>query len=1203
MPPELELVTMSSAKKFIQRCLQPHSSRPSASQLLDDPFLQANDREDLREVRVNILQQIIDDGNDNDDVYDDEGDTMEERTFLSKINEDEMIIREIITDDVKDDITNRDDINDDIVITTTTATTTEEKDYSNTSSYNSTNNNNNQSNNQTATNLIKPLSPKQYERHTSTSTSIDNNESKHIEEQIGADRDRDISRDIQSIIHDKIVSDGRENYPVMSTTVDDQQIQNMIVSMDDGGEVTLVDGNHHLLLHHPDDSSLDRIGTVHSNSNNNSNMEMDHETRRFTDGGRSDSFDYSPIRSTNSGSLETAENDDSSKDGSVGGPSSGNGIVRRGSGRVRRVKSGTGSGPGVSRSGGGHSHDGSIDLTTYASTDRQSPSSSSPTCCGGNGGGGSQGLILSSQDGMVTATSSAFAHVTTPFVTHVITPTVSVSVCNLEDHPEHDDSLVFKLHVIINDDCKEIEFEFDLLHDDAQTIVEEMRVDDELRFMADYSNQIITCISQVVQVAREILFIENNHEKQTAERNRSVSDPNYGNRRIDHGSDNGNGNGNVELEKALSLSPSTRKFSLARSVISRLRGHGSGSGSGDGSSEEERNKLDIELDNSSVLPQSISPSPLPAAVELLGIIPQTEIDTNTTTITPTPAVDHINKPITVHTMPVTATMSDTTQTAATHSHETTTHIRPQTHTHTHINTEQHIPVPPPHRHMTTTITTEQHHHQLHSSNLHQHPLNEPHQHQSHQPLSQPHQHQHQPGMSLHSAHSQSHSSMSILTNMNATATAAAAVSSTSSSSRPTSATDSHHIGLGSGLVSVPLPVSGPLPRPLNRSSSMPLVTTAADSSMAMLLSRPDSPRMRMSSSPFPLQSSTGSGGGSSGGSMGGGLVQQQQQQQQQGMGSFMNMTDTTSSNSDGFSGAIGIHNGSGIQQQQQQQQQMHSQQQVHYYQTHSQQTHHSLHHTQPIYGHAPSLSHQTPVVHYPNINNNHMMMNSPATITVTNNNNNTNTTQQFVHSGHGFGSGVMSPDMAFALGLHHHQQQQTNPAINNNNNSNNWPSLNGAQHAHQSSMNGIPFHEYLDCSDNDDNYDMEGGGDGDISNDPEYLELENKFHEALAKLEKEYAQKLTALAVQKEKAGELHRKESDRLQARREDLDIQLENLQDKFKERMAAFNSMRRQVDETQLERRRVRSSRRELIENPTATANFPLSAGGEIQENHDVP
>ena len=50
------------------------------------------------------------------------------------------------------------------------------------------------------------------------------------------------------------------------------------------------------------------------------------------------------------------------------------------------------------------------------------------------------------------------------------------------------------------------------------------------------------------------------------------------------------------------------------------------------------------------------------------------------------------------------------------------------------------------------------------------------------------------------------------------------------------------------------------------------------------------------------------------------------------------------------------------------------------------------------------------------------------------------------------------------------------------------------------------------------------------------------------RINKEYAQKLLALAAQREKLEEGFKKESERLLARRGDLEKQLENLQEKFK-------------------------------------------------------
>ena len=90
LPPELALVRNNNAKAFIEACIQPQATRPTASQLLAHPFLQENEEEDFLEVRVKLKKSSIkeelgrvseseedessdDDDDDDDDVAGDEG--------------------------------------------------------------------------------------------------------------------------------------------------------------------------------------------------------------------------------------------------------------------------------------------------------------------------------------------------------------------------------------------------------------------------------------------------------------------------------------------------------------------------------------------------------------------------------------------------------------------------------------------------------------------------------------------------------------------------------------------------------------------------------------------------------------------------------------------------------------------------------------------------------------------------------------------------------------------------------------------------------------------------------------------------------------------------------------------------------------------------------------------------------------------------
>lgn len=60
MPPELDIVAASNSRahSFIQSCLLPKAQRPSAVELLEHPFLQAHEVEDLSEVRPKSLRQL-----------------------------------------------------------------------------------------------------------------------------------------------------------------------------------------------------------------------------------------------------------------------------------------------------------------------------------------------------------------------------------------------------------------------------------------------------------------------------------------------------------------------------------------------------------------------------------------------------------------------------------------------------------------------------------------------------------------------------------------------------------------------------------------------------------------------------------------------------------------------------------------------------------------------------------------------------------------------------------------------------------------------------------------------------------------------------------------------------------------------------------------------------------------------------------------
>lgn len=59
MPPELSRVSNNNARAFIEACLRPQSSRPSASQLMEHIFLQPNEAEDFNLVRASLNKPVL----------------------------------------------------------------------------------------------------------------------------------------------------------------------------------------------------------------------------------------------------------------------------------------------------------------------------------------------------------------------------------------------------------------------------------------------------------------------------------------------------------------------------------------------------------------------------------------------------------------------------------------------------------------------------------------------------------------------------------------------------------------------------------------------------------------------------------------------------------------------------------------------------------------------------------------------------------------------------------------------------------------------------------------------------------------------------------------------------------------------------------------------------------------------------------------
>jgi len=82
-----------------------------------------------------------------------------------------------------------------------------------------------------------------------------------------------------------------------------------------------------------------------------------------------------------------------------------------------------------------------------------------------------------------------------------------VSIMNLEDHPTNQDSLVFFLRAPVIDQEREVEveFEFDLNHDDARAILEEMKDCDELADTPVDIEQIMKSFNPLVETAKQLL--------------------------------------------------------------------------------------------------------------------------------------------------------------------------------------------------------------------------------------------------------------------------------------------------------------------------------------------------------------------------------------------------------------------------------------------------------------------------------------------------------------------------------------------------------------------------------------------------------------------------------------------------------------------------------------------------------------------------
>jgi hypothetical protein len=74
-----------------------------------------------------------------------------------------------------------------------------------------------------------------------------------------------------------------------------------------------------------------------------------------------------------------------------------------------------------------------------------------------------------------------------------------------DDDSKSEDCLIFRLRVPFESTFKEIEFEFDLLCDHPQSIVDEMNEVDELIFLTPYAKQIVDSLTPIVDVAQRVL--------------------------------------------------------------------------------------------------------------------------------------------------------------------------------------------------------------------------------------------------------------------------------------------------------------------------------------------------------------------------------------------------------------------------------------------------------------------------------------------------------------------------------------------------------------------------------------------------------------------------------------------------------------------------------------------------------------------------
>lgn len=96
---------------------------------------------------------------------------------------------------------------------------------------------------------------------------------------------------------------------------------------------------------------------------------------------------------------------------------------------------------------------------------------------------------------------------------------------DVDGKPLDENCLIFRLRVPFQTTFKEIEFGFDLLHDHPQSIVDEMNEVDELIFLTPYAKQIVNYLTPIVEIAKQILSEMSIGDKATTARERNQDGP------------------------------------------------------------------------------------------------------------------------------------------------------------------------------------------------------------------------------------------------------------------------------------------------------------------------------------------------------------------------------------------------------------------------------------------------------------------------------------------------------------------------------------------------------------------------------------------------------------------------------------------------------------------------------------------------------